>query len=183
MAFISSEEKRQILMSLRSAVPATRFLMLKKLAEISEAEPEKLRALATQDEYTFSDILSAVVHMKNHDRDEVIRREASITLEKIKAAVEPKHVVPITHCGTCTGLIDIGWNHCPRCGRETTSTTFQLPRCPECRGYVKDTWLFCTHCGRKIREEATAAKCQNCKREVEESWILCPYCGYRLKRV
>lgn len=181
--FISNEEKRQILISLRSAVPATRFLMLKKLAEITEREPEKLRALSSQDEYTFSDILNAITYMKKHDRDEVIRREASITLEKIKAVLEPKHVIPVTHCATCGSLIDIGWNYCPTCGKQTRSSTFPIPRCPKCDRYIKETWLYCVHCRHKLKEKKITERCPNCKREVEESWILCPYCGYKLKNV
>lgn len=181
--FISNEEKRKMLMSLRSAVPATRFLILKKLADSVEIEPEKMQALSSQDRYTFSDILNSITQMKEHDMDEVIRREASITLEKIKEAMEPKLVMPITKCEFCGSLIDIGWNFCPKCSRETKATSFSIAKCPECDNYIKESWFYCTHCQYKLKTEKTVKKCYNCKRNVEESWMICPYCGFKIKDV
>lgn len=180
-SFISKEEKKHIINSLRSSVPATRFLVLKKLAELAENEPEKLRGLSSSSGHTLADILSSITYMGENDRDEHIRREASITLEKIKSVLEPKLVVPVTYCSECKGFVDIGWNYCPSCATPPASSKFPISKCNECGGFIKETWSYCVHCKAPLQAHKRETRCPNCKRVMDKSWGTCPYCGSTIK--
>lgn len=179
-SFISNEEKKHILNSLRSSVPATKFLILKKLGEVSDEDPEKLKGLASSDEHTFADMINIISYMIKNDLDESIRREATITLEKIRSILEPRSVLPV-YCTSCENLIDLGWDHCASCGKEISEENFEVSRCNSCRGFIKEIWAFCTHCKAPLQKKLADLRCPNCKRKMEKTWFSCPYCGVKMK--
>lgn len=180
---ISDEEKRRIILSLRSSVPATRFLILKKLSDICENSPEIIRYIDATDEYAMSDIVSLAVFLKENDEDEVIRREAEIALEKIKGILGPKFSYEVLKCENCNSLVDAGWKFCPICKSEIAKMKFALEKCSKCGSYIKPMWLFCPSCGNKLKEiTALIPRCPNCKRVIDSSWIVCPFCGEKIKK-
>lgn len=180
-AFISNEEKKHIVTSLRSQVPATKFLILKKIGEMTRSEPEKIRGLSSSDSHTFGDMMSIITYLKDNDFDETIRREAGITLEKIQSIMGPKSAIPM-NCPQCNELIDIGWNHCASCGAILKEQHYQAKKCMGCGGYIKDSWSFCVHCRKELKPVKKISRCPNCKRPMARSWFSCPYCGAKLKK-
>jgi len=120
-----------------------------------------------------------------YDPDEILRREAMITLEKVKKALGTKFSTFVPLCTSCNSPIDLGWNFCTNCGAEIKNMKFEeeIAKCPNCNNYISDSWKHCAHCGAKLKEEEEAVlRCPNCKRPIQPEWIICPYCGYRLKR-
>jgi len=177
---ITEEEKREILVNLKSFVPATRYLVLRKIGDMADTEPERIKVIQSTDRHTFSEIVDTISYLKEHDREASIRREATITMEKIKQVLGTESALAY-NCKFCGSFIEPGWNYCSNCGRETKESRFSLSKCPGCGGYIEKNWLFCTHCGRRLKTKRTETKCPQCKRKVEETWMMCPYCGFQLK--
>ncbi len=179
---ITDEEKRTILAGLRSSVPATRFLTVKKFAERIKSKPDIIKYLASSDVHTMEDITNLIRFLMENDTDEVIRREASIAFETLKGVMGPKFTEEIIKCQRCNSLLDVGWKHCPVCNLELTEMEFALKRCAGCNGYIIESWNFCANCGNKLREVKETSTCPNCKREVEPTWMVCPFCGSQIKK-
>lgn len=179
---ITDEEKRRILAGLRSSVPATRFLTVKKLAERIKSKPDVIKYLASSDVHTMDDMTNLITFIMENDADEVIRREANITFEIVKEVMGPKFTREIIKCQKCDSLLDVGWKHCPICNLELIKMEFGLDRCSKCSGYVIETWKFCANCGNKLKETEEESRCPNCKREIEHTWMVCPFCGSEIKK-
>ncbi|GEM_PF-1573788 len=182
---LTDEEKMSIVSGLRSSVPATKLVTLRKLQEIAEVRPEAIVYLDTYDKVTLNEIITLLNQIIEYDPDEILRREAMITLEKVKKALGTKFSTFVPLCNSCKSPIDLGWNYCTNCGAEIKNMTFEeeIERCPNCNNYISDSWKYCAHCGTKLKEEEEEVlRCPNCKRPIQPEWIVCPYCGYRLKR-
>ncbi|WP_423792527.1 double zinc ribbon domain-containing protein [Methanocaldococcus indicus] len=182
---LSEEEKMSIIAGLRSSVPGTRLITLRKLQEICENRPEAILYMDAYDKNTLNEIITLLNHIIEYDPDEVIRREAMITLEKLKKALGAKFTTYVPICNNCKNPVDLGWEYCANCGAEIDKMVFEeeVRRCKNCNKYIFDTWLYCTHCGVKLKEEVEEElRCPNCKRPIQPDWLVCPYCGHRLKR-
>ncbi len=179
---IPDEEKRRIIFNLKSSVPTIRYYTLKKLSEMADTKPEIFSFLAYNDEMTLEEIITSIKFLKEYDRDEIIRREASIALEKIQSIVGPKFGYEVLYCHKCKKYLDITWNYCPNCGEDIPNKN-NFRTCPKCNSPIKSNWNFCAVCGNKLKISEEVLLCPNCKRKIDTSWIICPYCGYRLKSV
>ncbi|ADG13049.1 conserved hypothetical protein [Methanocaldococcus infernus ME] len=181
---LTDEEKASIIAGLRSTVPATRLVTLRRLQELADTRPEAFAYLDAYDKTTLNEILYLLNHIIEYDPDEIIRREAMLALEKIKKALGTKFSVFIPECESCRALIDPGWEYCAKCGAEISKMKFEeLKKCKNCGKYIYESWIHCAHCGTKLKEEEEEIlRCPNCKRPIQPEWMVCPYCGYRLKR-
>ncbi len=183
---LTDEEKMSIISGLRSTVPATRLVTIRKLQEICEIRPEAILFLDAYDKTTLNEIISLLKHIIEYDPDEIIRREAVIALEKLKKALGTKFTTYVPLCNNCKKPIDLGWEYCTNCGAEIDKMTFEedVKRCKKCNKYIFDTWVYCAHCGTKLKDIVVEEelRCPNCKRPIQPEWMVCPYCGYRLKR-
>ncbi|ENN96505.1 hypothetical protein J422_01760 [Methanocaldococcus villosus KIN24-T80] len=182
---LTDEEKMSIVSGLRSSVPATRLVTLRRLQDLASRKPETILYLDAYDKVTLNEILTLLNHIAEYDPDEILRREAVITMEAVKKALGFKFSEVIPTCTNCGNPIDVGWDYCVNCGAEIDKMELEdIKRCPNCNKYIFETWKFCAHCKYKLREEEEViTRCPRCKRPVDPEWLVCPYCGYRLKRV
>ncbi|AEH06672.1 zinc ribbon domain-containing protein [Methanothermococcus okinawensis] len=182
---INEEEKMSILAGLRSRVPATKLITLKKISDIADMHPESLQYMDMDDKRTLQEIISSVERIINIDTDAVLKREALISLEKIKKALGAKFTRDLITCKNCGEIIDLGWEYCANCGANITNMEFEgIERCKNCNKHISEEWTYCAHCGVLLKEkEEKNLVCPNCRRPVDPSWMVCPYCGYRLKKI
>ncbi|WP_292459303.1 zinc ribbon domain-containing protein [Methanothermococcus sp.] len=181
---INEEEKMSILAGLRSHVPATKLITLKKIADIADMRPESLQYMDMTDKRTIQEIINSIEKIANIDQDEVLKREALISLEKIKNALGTKFTKDLITCKNCGKIIDLGWEFCANCGANINKMEFKgIKRCKNCNKNISEEWIYCAHCGILLREKEKNLTCPNCKRPIDPSWMVCPYCGYRLKRI
>ncbi|HIP17358.1 MAG TPA: zinc ribbon domain-containing protein [Methanothermococcus okinawensis] len=182
---INEEEKMSIIAGLRSRVPATKLVTLKKIADIADLRPESLQYLEMTDKRSMNEIIQSIEKICNMEQDEVIKREALISLEKVKKALGTKFNMELPLCNNCNQAIDLGWKYCTNCGSKIADMVFEnVERCDNCKNYISESWIYCAHCSNLLKEEIeTHPTCPKCKRSVDPSWMVCPYCGHRLKRV
>ncbi|ABR54481.1 conserved hypothetical protein [Methanococcus vannielii SB] len=180
---INEEERASIINGLKSSVPATKLITLKKIVDLTILRPESLQYMEMTDKQSIQRIISGLERIMEYDVDEVLKREATITLEKLKITLGSKFVETLNYCKNCNAVIDLGWENCANCGSNLIEMNFEESKdCPNCKKHTTENWNNCAHCGFKLIEERDRIiKCSNCKREVDSSWMMCPYCGTRLK--
>jgi len=180
---INEEERASIINGLKSAVPATKLITLKKIVDLTILRPESLQYMEMTDKQSIQRIISGLERVMEYDVDEVLKREAAITLEKLKVTLGSKFVENLSYCKNCNSVIDLGWENCANCGSNLTEMKFDEAKpCPNCKKHTSENWNNCAHCGFKLIDEIERVhKCPNCKREVDSTWMVCPYCGSRLK--
>ena len=182
---INEEEKMSIITGLKSRVPATKLIALKKVADIADLRPESLQYLDIIDKKSMNEIIQSIESIYNMEQDEVIRREALISLEKVKKALGTKFNIELPLCNSCNHVIDLGWKYCTNCGSKIEDMEFEnVERCNNCKNYVSESWIYCAHCNNPLKDKIeTRPVCPKCRRSVDPTWMVCPYCGHRLKRV
>ncbi len=182
---INEEEKMSIIAGLRSNVPATKLITLKKVADIADMRPESLQYMDMIDKRSMQEIISLIERIVQMDPDDVLRREAMISLEKIKKALGTKFILDLISCQNCGEVIDLGWDYCTNCGANINDMKYEdIKKCSKCKKYISSEWIYCAHCGNLLKEKPNQPlTCPSCKRVVDPSWMVCPYCGYRLKKV
>lgn len=181
---INEEEKMSIITGLRSSVPATKLITLKKIADIADMRSESLQYMEMIDKTSMNEIISSIERIVEINQDEILKREAMITLEKIKKALGTKFTENMIYCKNCEAVVDVGWEHCANCGADLNKMEFEdIEPCPNCKKHTSESWVHCAHCGVSLKEENKILRCPNCKRPIDSTWMVCPYCGYRLKRV
>ncbi|MDK2928463.1 MAG: hypothetical protein PWP73_46 [Methanococcus sp.] len=180
---INEEERASIINGLKSSVPATKLITLKKIVDLTVLRPESLQYMEMTDKMAIQRIVSGIERIMEYDIDEVLKREASIALEKLKVTLGSKFVQNLFYCQNCNGVVDIGWENCANCGASLAEMEFpETKPCPNCNKHTSENWNNCAHCGfQLIKEEDKIQKCSGCKREVDPTWMVCPYCGTRLK--
>jgi len=182
---ISEEEKMSILTGLKSRVPATKLVTLKRVADIADLRPESLQYMEMVDKRSLQEIIRSIEKIYEMEQDEIIKREALITLQKVKKALGSKFTIDIPRCNKCNEVIDVGWNYCTNCGSEIDSMTLEnFKRCRNCNKYILESWTYCAHCGMQLKEKKERTPvCPQCRRRVDPSWMVCPYCGHRLRKI
>ncbi|MBP2143597.1 RNA polymerase subunit RPABC4/transcription elongation factor Spt4 [Methanococcus voltae] len=180
---LNEEEKASIIKGLRSAVPATKLVTLKRLVDLTEARPESFQYMDMYDKRSLNEIITSVEYIVTYDMDEVIKREAMVTLEKVKRTLGIKFFNSLTLCNKCNNIIDVGWEHCAHCGTSIENMVFEdVEFCKGCSKPVLPDWVHCTHCGIELKKkEDTIPKCRKCRREVDPTWLVCPFCGAKLR--
>ena len=182
---INEEEKMSILAGLRSRVPATKLITLKKISDIADMHPESLQYLDMTDKRTIQEIIDSIERTSSMEQDNVLKREALIALGKIKKALGTKFTRDLITCKNCGEIIDLGWEYCANCGSNINDMEFNdVKRCKNCNKNISEEWSYCAHCGIRLKEkEEKNLTCPNRRRPIDPSWMVCPYCGHRLKRV
>lgn len=180
---LTDEEKKRIIFGLRSSVVATRFLTIKKIFELVEKAPDKLRYLEVSDEAAMRDILNLLEYLASNDTDAVVRREAAISLRAIRNILGPKFKYEVIMCSGCKEMLTFNWKFCPKCGTEVEleSLEKEFSKCSNCESLISGKWNYCINCGYQLKKSTLEVRCPNCKKEIKEEWVICPFCGTRLK--
>ena len=72
--------------------------------------------------------------------------------------VDPKVVLQVVKCQTCSGIVRKGARYCPACGATVTSKSTKTRNansyadtCPKCRAGLSKTSIYCPGCGARRR--------------------------------
>lgn len=181
MTIFNPEEKKRILIGLKSSVVATRFMTIKYLSNIADSTPLEFNRLGLEDPVTMDEILAILQYMEASDEDKMVRNEAKDFLEKLRTLLGLKQKYFIPRCQKCFQKMTFGWLFCPHCGKKIEEWEVEIASCPSCSIKVDRNWEFCTNCGAKLKEKIPSSICTRCGRNIDQSWSLCPYCGKALK--
>lgn len=163
---------------------ATRFMALKFISSsINLDQVDFIKMDVITPEFT-KNLVKIVEQICEKDRDEMVRREASVSLENLKKKIDPALMKDMPVCTSCGESVVVSYCFCTKCGVDLKSqkwvSAYKL--CEKCKKPVDPEWNVCSYCGNQLIKKVEVDKiCQFCKKNINTSWLMCPFCGSKVK--
>ena len=181
---LSEEERSHLLEKLNSKMVATRYMSLKFItSSINLDQVDFIKMEMINPDFT-RNLVKMVELICEKDRDEMVKREASVCLENLKSKLNPALMKDMPVCTSCGESVEISSRFCTKCGvnlkKQEWVSDFQS--CDKCKNPVYPDWNVCSCCGNQLLKKVKVEKtCQICNKNINSSWLICPYCGSKVK--